>query len=216
MKRLVVLVTLAACTTGTYRDADAGAAPDATADAAPPPTRLAVPPQPQFAVAMPHADLQAATLPQPQPTAVVKAALDAAVQGLLYTSESDYPFQVLVLPGAARPHVTAYNLNQKLAPVYVLRPGTLPLAQRKVQAMTLAALFKPYVQAQDWWGDFEQQRAPQWKKLRHILETQLSYVHVYRVGPKTPWGLSPDIDVFIVGTTADDDLIALWTVSIET
>jgi hypothetical protein len=220
MKRILALVTLAACTTGTYRDADAGPSPDAQSDAADedalPPTRLALPPQPLFAAMTPHAALQVATLPQPQPTAVVKAALDDAAQDLLYTSESDYPFQVLVLPGAGQPHVTAYNVKQKLAPVYVQRPETLPLAQRKVESKTLATLFKPYVQAQDWWGDFEKERAPKFKKLRHILETQLSYLHVYRVGPKTPWGLSPDIDVFIVGTTADNDLIVLWTVSIET
>ena len=48
------------------------------------------------------------------------------------------------------------------------------------------------------------------------MTSQLSYLHVYRVGPKTPWGLSPDIDVFIVGTTVDGDVIVLWTVSIET
>ncbi len=220
---LLLLTLLAACATGTYASADADAssadtAPaDATADDPPPPIRIAVPVQPTFVAPSPQSPLlELANLKQKQPTAVVKAALDAAVQGLLYTSESDYPFQVFVVPGGGAPHATAYNIKQKVAPFYVQRPDTLPLAKRAVQSRTLASLLKNYVVPQDWWSDFEQARAPQFQKLKKLITSQLSYVHVYRVGPKTPWGLSPDIDVFIVGTTATGDLLVLWTVAIET
>lgn len=151
-----------------------------------------------------------------QPTAVVKAALEAVVPGLLYTSESDYPFQILVLPSASKPMTTKLNIQNKLAPVYVLRPETMPLAQRSVETLTLAALFKNYIHRQDWWEDNNRADQPKFQKLYDILRFQLAHVHVYRVGPKTPWGLQPDIDIFIEGTTADGDLIVLWTVSIET
>lgn len=208
----LILTLLAACATAPSAD-PVDAAPDTT----PPPTRLAVAPKPLFIAPQPTPALVGlADLKQQQPTAVVKAALDTAVQGLLYTSESDYPFQVFVLPGAGAPHVTAWNIKQKVAPIYVQRPDTLPLAKRAVEAKTLAALFKPYVVAQDWWGDAEKARAPQFLALKKLIAAQLRYVHVYRVGPKTPWGLSPDIDVFIVGTTAQGDLVVLWTVAIET
>lgn len=226
---LMTLAALAACTTGAALETAAGPPSDAAADAssaaaaadvpaadAATPTQWAAPPAPLLVSIAPHTTLQETVITQPQPTAVVKAALEQAVQGLLYTSESDYPFQVFVLPGAGQPHVTAYNVKQKLAAIYVQRPETLPLAQRKVQSETLAGLFKNYVHAQDWWGDFEKARAPGFKTLKQIIESQLSYVHVYRIGPKTPWGLSPDIDVFILGTSAGGDVVGLWTVSIET
>ncbi len=217
---LLVIVPLAACVADPNRDADARAPDDARTDAqtdeSPPPRQLAGVAKPLFVAPAPHPAVTLANLAQPQTTAIVKAALDEAVQGLLFTSESDYPFQVFVLPGAGRPHVSTTNIKKKVAAFYVQRPETMPLAQRSVETRTLAALFKYYVHSQDWWGDFEKQRAPQFKKLKAILDAQLSHVHVYRVGPKTPWGLSPDIDVFIEGTTAEGDVIVLWTVSIET
>ncbi len=217
MVRLLVpalLAVLAACTTAPSADPDARSPDtpqtDAAADA--PPTPAAA----LLAAPMTEPLRQAETIAHRLPTTGVQAALDAAVQGLLYTSESDYPFGVFVLPGAGTPHVTAYTIKQKVAPFYVQRPQSLPLAQRAVESLTLTALFKPYVEPQDWWGDFEKARAPLFQKLKKIMTSQLSYLHVYRVGPKTPWGLSPDIDVFIVGTTVDGDVIVLWTVSIET
>lgn len=217
---LLLAVALTACTTATLADADGSPPSDARADAqadeASPPPHLTAPAQPMFIAAAPQPALTLVNLSQPQPTAVVKAALEEAVQGLLFTSESDYSFQVLVLPGAGRPLVTKLNIKKKIAPFYVQRPETMPLAQRAVETRTLAALFKSYVHAQDWWGDFEKARAPGFKTLKSIVDTQLRHVHVYRVGPKTPWGLSPDIDVFIAGTTADGDVIVLWTVAIET
>ena len=216
----LMLVLLAACATAPHADADAGSADVPQAEAPTQtllPLRIATPPKPLFVAPQPTPGLVAlANLSQQQPTAVVKAALESAVQGLLYTSESDYPFQVFVLPGAGAPHVTAWNNKQKVAPIYVARPETLPLDKRAVEARTLATLFKNYVVPQDWWGDDEKARAPKFQQLKKLLTSQLRYVHVYRVGPKTPWGLSPDIDVFIVGTTAQGDLVVLWTVAIET
>ncbi len=200
---LLLPALLAACTTTAYPAADAGATDAAAVDAAP-----------SFAVALPA--LTATTVAHRAPTATVQAELAAAASGLLYTSESDYPLQVFVLPGAGTPHVTAWNIKAKVAPIYVQRPQTLPLAQRAVESLTLTKLLQPYVEPQDWWGDFEKARAPQFQKLKKILTSQLSYLHVYRVGPKTPWGLSPDIDVFIVGTTVEGDLIVVATVAIET
>ena len=184
------------------------AAADVLSEAAP--ALLSVPPPPP--PALEAQSVRTAKLP----TAALKLALEAAVQGLWYTSESDYPFQVFALPGGGTPHATAWNIRDKVAPIYVPRPDTLPLAQRKVESVSLTTLLKNYVTPQDWWGDAEKARAPAFQKFKKLLTSQLTYLHVYRVGPKTPWGLSPDIDVFIVGTTAAGDLIVVWTVAIET
>ena len=156
--------------------------------------------------------------PAPHPdTDRLKALLDVAVIGLLYTSESDYPFVVIVVPGAATTPITTDNVKDRVAPVYVPRPDSMSLQDRIVEERTLDDVFEYYITPQDWWTDYEKDRYPRFQALYDILKNQVHDIKVFRVGPYDQYnGMSPDIDVFFVGASDEGDLVGLWTVSIET
>lgn len=50
-----------------------------------------------------------------------------------------------------------------------------------------------------------------------VKDGRLIDVKAFRIGPADPYnGLSPDVDIFLVGGTDEGDLVGVWTVSIET
>ncbi len=145
------------------------------------------------------------------------AALTADVSGLWYTSESDYPLLVWQIPSPSSTTLTIANVESVLASAYVARPDTLALADRAVEASTMSSMFDRYTVPQDWWEDTNRADAPKWQALRAVFDDQLESVTVWRFGRADRYsGLSGDIDVFVVGVTADGDLVGFSTVSIET
>lgn len=141
-------------------------------------------------------------------------ALAAAVDGVDYPSESDYPWIVETFACAAP--VTEDNVKQIIAPVYVEHPGQATLAERAIEVRTLAQLFDPLTVPKDWWTDYEYERADKYTAIRAVLEGGLTDLVVFRLGEKSGNILSGAIDVYVFGTTAEGDLVAMWTVSVET
>lgn len=157
----------------------------------------------------------AATAHPTQPTgAVVAAHLGAASQGLYHTSESDYPFVVVRVPGRAA--VDASNVKDVIAALYTNRPDEPTLAERVVEVTTLAQLFDRYTVTQDWWEDFQREQQPAFTALRAVFEGELSDVKVFRLGRRSGDVLSGAIDVFILGVSADGEIVGLSTISVET
>ncbi|MDX9724278.1 MAG: nuclease A inhibitor family protein [Myxococcota bacterium] len=147
----------------------------------------------------------------------VAALLEAAVEGLWWTSESDYPLQVVIIPGAALPAVDVDNLKEKLATIYEARPDSLGLEERVVEHLDLDTLLLPRIEEQEWWDDEEREAAAKLEALRQVLLQELSSATAFRVGPFDEWmGMSGDIDVFMLGASEDGALVGVWTVSIET
>jgi hypothetical protein len=141
-------------------------------------------------------------------------ALAAAVDGVDYPSESDYPWIVETFACAAP--VSEENVKQIIAPVYVEHPGQATLAERAIEVRTLAQLFDPLTVPKDWWTDYEYERADKYTAIRAVLEGGLTDLVVFRLGEKSGNILSGAIDVYVFGTTAEGDLVAMWTVSVET
>jgi len=56
----------------------------------------------------------------------------------------------------------------------------------------------------------------QWQQVRDIFERDLNSSTVFRMGESDGSWLVGGIDVFIVGFTAQGDLVGVYTVSIET
>ncbi|MFO0748223.1 MAG: nuclease A inhibitor family protein [Myxococcota bacterium] len=163
--------------------------------------------------------LQAATAPVvPQRPAGVDVAahLGVASAGLEHTSESDYPFVVVRIPGAGGAPITAANVKTLIAGVYVNRPDEEPLATRTVEVGTLQSFFDRYTIPQDWWEDFQTQQAPAWTALEGVFQKELIEVKVFRLGRKVGNYLEGAIDVYIIGRTIDGELVGLSTISIET
>jgi hypothetical protein len=131
--------------------------------------------------------------PPPKPVdcqAAFQQAIAPTLQGLLYMSESDRPFEVVSWPSATQGAV---------APAELLALLKLP-AGTPVEVRTLTTWFQPLLKGDD------QVKYAQMKK---ILAAHLTDVIVLRVG-------TIQIGVYVVGRTACGTLTGLATVAIET
>jgi len=147
----------------------------------------------------------------------LQSRLRSIVDGLLWTSESDFPFEVFVIPGRGRPPPTRDDVKYRIAPVYRQRPDTMPLADRAVEVTTVDDVLQPRLWPRSDWGAEDRRVGRRLEDLREVLVEELHGAQVFRIGPGDPYqGLSPDIDVFFVGASDDGDLVGVATVSIET
>jgi Nuclease A inhibitor-like protein len=146
---------------------------------------------------------QSEITPQPESSSEPIAAetaievLEALATGLSWMSESDYPFEVALLPEFEPP--IASTLLQLMG-----HDGDCP-----VEEMTVQNFFAPAIEEQDWYEEAEKETMHRFQTLLQWLEEHLSEVQVYRVG-------EIEIDVYIVGKTESGDWINLSTKSIET
>ncbi len=149
-------------------------------------------------------------------TAEASTALVAAADGLWFTSESDYRMEAFTVVGA--PAITTANAKTVLASVYVARSGEPTLAERTVEQVTIARTFDRYTVAEEWWEESQVADAARWQALRDVFEVELEGATVFRFGrvDRSGGALTGAIDVFIVGVTADGDLVGLRTIAVET
>ena len=150
-------------------------------------------------------------------TDAVLAELETVVEGLWYTSESDYVLTPFAIRAPATTTLTTSNLKTVIASAYVARADARSLAARSVQKSSLSRMFDRYTVAQDWWDDSYLAEQPKWQAVRDVFEDDLTNVTVWRLGRKDSSGqLTGDIDVWAIGVSADGDLVGVWTISIET
>ena len=114
------------------------------------------------------------------------AILADAVNGLLYPSESDSPFEVFRWPGTGDdPIKIAFALRGKNGPV---------------TEQTLTEFFAELEAGDD---------ADRFKKLHALLATTLSGLRVFRIG-------EVEVDVYLIGKAKAGDWCGLNTKSVET
>ena len=121
--------------------------------------------------------------------AELEAELAPIIEGLLYMSESDYPFDPYVVADAASGPI----LSARMLDLLGLPPATV------IEQRSYDEFFTPYVLAQD----------PRFGQMRSVLEAHLTDTVVFRVG-------EIHIDVYVVGRTACGEVAGLHTVAIET
>ncbi len=114
---------------------------------------------------------------------------------LLWSSESDYPFEVVTWARGVNLEPTA--LFNKSAP------------NDAIETITLADLFAPVLSIEDWYGSAELALVNRYTDLYHAIESNLSNEKVFRVG-------EVEIAIYIVGKTPDGDIIGLKTYTVET
>ncbi len=152
----------------------------------------------------------------------VVSALEAAVEGLYHMSESDYPFDVVTVSGGGDSPITADNIKDRIASIYVEHDETTPLAAREVEVRSLEEFFARYTEIGDYWEPEQLEAAPKFQAVYEILRDRLLDAQVYRLGYRYRSGsytsphLSGAIDVFIVGRSHDGHLVGLYTISVET
>lgn len=143
------------------------------------------------------------------------AALDSAVDGLWFTSESDYPLVVWTLDATGP--VALGDAKDVLAPVFVPVPGRPGLEALTVEESTVGWVFDRTTVPEDWWEPSQLEAMPQWQAVRDVFDSGLRDPQVFRIGEQNAFGiLSGAIHVFVLGTTSDGVLVGIRTVSVET
>lgn len=119
--------------------------------------------------------------------------------GLTYTSESDRPFELFVLPGAGDrpPGVDAFAPR-------VGAPADAPREERD-----LDDFFARHTDTSDPYDAESQRIRPRYEALRETLRTALRWTTVYRIG-------RIEVQCWIVGGDGRGNLAGLRTVAVET
>lgn len=128
-------------------------------------------------------------------------ALQAAVKGLLYPSESDKPIKAFVW----KPEVTKGATTAEDAISAVTGAD-----KTKLKGASLAKFFEPMVTEQAWHGEEEKATVDKAKALVETLDKTLSGISVYRVEDGT------DIPAFVIGKDAAGNWAGVQTILIET
>jgi hypothetical protein len=123
--------------------------------------------------------------------------LQEATDGLLWMSESDYPFEVVYWQ--ARSSITP----QELLELTHHPPDT------SIETVDLDAFFENATQLQDWHGELERETVQRYQHLGETLKTHLSNLQVYRVG-------NIHLDIYIIGKTTANELAGIATQAVET
>jgi Nuclease A inhibitor-like protein len=129
-------------------------------------------------------------------TDVILDTLKQATEGLLYTSESDYPFDVFLWQ--------TDTLTPKKVLIETKHPKNTP-----VQAGDFDQFFAQVTQEKDWYGPEEKETVARYKELVKTLQTTLSDIQVYRVG-------KIELEVYIVGKTPEGPFAGISTKVVET
>jgi len=124
-------------------------------------------------------------------------ALTEATQGLLYMSESDYPLEAIRWDG-----------SEQLTPEY-LRNVVGADSSAKVEESNLDEFFRVPAAEQEWKGEEQLAEARKYRRLRQLLEENLTGIRVCRVG-------EINIGVYVVGMSAEGNWLGISTRVVET
>lgn len=117
--------------------------------------------------------------------------------GLLYMSESEYPFEVMQC-----------DLDKDI----LTKRGFLKLLGKpqdaEIESLSLEQFFKPITEIQDWYEEQDITVATKFQKLLDVIK-QFRNVKVYRIG-------KIEIDIHILGIAPDGKIVGLSTKAIET
>lgn len=115
---------------------------------------------------------------------------------LLWSSESDYPFEIVT-----------WERGVDLDPTALF--NKLVNTNSAIETITLADLFAPALTVEEWYAADELALVNRYTELLHAIESNLSDVKVFRVG-------EVEIATYIVGKTPTGDIIGLRTNVVET
>lgn len=139
----------------------------------------------------------------PEPTATpdssLRARIESAAEGLLYTSESDRPFDWFFLPGGAAGW--PYGAEE-----FARRAG---LAAEQPEERTLDRLLAPHIERSDPSDARMQEVRPRYEAVKQTLRESVAEVRVFRLG-------SVEVHCYAVGDDGRGNLAGLHTVAVET
>ena len=129
-------------------------------------------------------------------TAEIIDRLRQATVDLLWSSESDYPFEIVT-----------WEHGSELNPTTLFHDREQP--QQPIETIPLADFFAPVLTVEDWYQAAEIKQVDRYTELLHTIESHLTEVLVFRIG-------EVEIAIYIVGKTPTGDLVGLKTHVVET
>lgn len=125
--------------------------------------------------------------------------LEAALCGLAYQSESDYPLELVHWKRTGDSAVNAEFVRAQLeqGPDINIEEQD---AQKFLQECCLV---------QPWFGDEERVMARRFKALQDLLNAQLKYMQLFRLG-------ETEVTIVLVGQDSSGDVSGFKTISVET
>ena len=122
--------------------------------------------------------------------------LSQASEGLLWQSESDYPFKTIYIENVD-------DIEEKLLEV------TNSIGHTMLQVRELDKFFQGVTEEKDWYNDEEMAECKRYQELVKLLKTHLRDIKVYRVG-------EVEVSCYILGKTENNAIAGLSTISVET
>jgi Nuclease A inhibitor-like protein len=129
-------------------------------------------------------------------TAEIIDRLKQATTDLLWSSESDYPFEIV-----------SWELGIELTPSDLF--SNIYDTDLAIESITLTDLFEPVLTIEDWYEQAELDLVDRYTNLLDSINNNLAEVQVFRVG-------EVEIDIYIIGKTPTGDIVGLKTRSVET
>ncbi|WP_377482018.1 MAG: nuclease A inhibitor family protein (plasmid) [Microcoleus anatoxicus] len=127
----------------------------------------------------------------------ITAQLKQASEGLLFSTESDAPFEV-----------EEWKTQGKLTPAKLLQL-TNHEPDAPVEIVSVDEFFAIAIVEEDWHDEDERETVQRFQNLVSVLKQNLSNIQVYRVG-------KINIDAYIVGVTPSGNCVGLSTQLVET
>lgn len=122
------------------------------------------------------------------------AELKQATEGLTYQSESDYPVKPFFTKGNGRKSLKASDIFKNKKPV---------------KQIDIDEFFNNVTREENWYGPDELNTTKRFQDLVKTLKENLTDIKVYKAG-------KVEMDVYVVGRTADGDFAGVSTKVVET
>jgi Nuclease A inhibitor-like protein len=129
-------------------------------------------------------------------TAEIIDLLRQATTDLLWSSESDYPFEIVT-----------WDRCVDLTPAALF--SNLHDPNLAIETITLTDFFAPILTVEDWYEAEELAQVDRYTDLLHAIESNLAEVKVFRIG-------EIEIAIYLVGKTPAGDIVGLKTHVVET
>jgi len=119
------------------------------------------------------------------------------VRGLYYISETDALIQPFI------------GKQAKAVSKQEILSQTKKAADSIIEEKDFGFFFARLTEIQDWFGDEEREIAQKFAQLKELLEKNLRDLKVFRIG-------EIQLDVYVVGLNAEDNLLGIETKAVET
>jgi hypothetical protein len=129
-------------------------------------------------------------------TAEIIDRLQQATTDLLWSSESDYPFEIVT-----------WDRGVEMTPTVLCGDSLDPNVP--IETIALADLFAPVLTVEDWYEAEELAQVDRYTELLQAIESNLTDIKIFQVG-------EIEIEIYIIGKTPDGDLVGLKTHVVET